>query len=117
MQNQKQELIQTALTVSEFLNYLSTSDAIKTHHDSMTAKKLSMQLNRAAEARPFSDDSCFAFELGQSVSLIGNFDEQGQVIARAQYTNGCNQYWIRYRNGNNVTVEVWWAEDALIATE
>lgn len=117
MQNQKQELIQTALTASEFLNSLSMRDAIKTKKECMKAQYLSMQLNRAAEARPFSDDSCFAFELGQNVSLIGNFDEQGQVIARAQYTNGCNQYWVRYRNGNNVTVETWWAEDALIATE
>ncbi len=54
----------------------------------------------------------FAFHLGQTVAIQAS-GEQGLVIARAEYTNCVNRYFIRYRNANGLAVEAWWDEDAL----
>ena len=117
MQNKNSNLIQTALTAGGFLNYLSMSDALKTKHDCMKAQKISMQLLYAAGSPDTIPILRFAFELDQIVALADNPDEKGHIIGRAQYTNATVQYLLRYRNGNNVTVETWWSEDALRATE
>ena len=55
----------------------------------------------------------FLYKLNQSVALKNNPQEQGEILSRAEYATSENQYFIRYKNGNNVTVENWWAESAL----
>lgn len=54
----------------------------------------------------------FKFELGVEVTIAGG-DEHGKVVARAQYINSNNSYYIRYVAGDGRAVEAWWSEDAL----
>lgn len=54
----------------------------------------------------------FKFEIGSFVDIIAS-DERGEIIGRAQYQFGQNQYLVRYQAGDNRAVEVWWAESAL----
>ena len=56
----------------------------------------------------------FKFELGQSVaSKCGG--EEGEVIARAQYSHATDRYLIRYRAANGIAGEAWWSVEALEA--
>ena len=55
----------------------------------------------------------FKFELGRTVRLMKT-DEEGDVIGRAEYSNGAPpSYLIRYRSADGNQVEVWWTEDAI----
>lgn len=39
--------------------------------------------------------------------------EEGEVIGRAEYASGEDQYLVRYKAGDGRAVESWWAESAL----
>lgn len=54
----------------------------------------------------------FLFSLHDDV-VISTSGERGQVIGRAEYTNSCNSYMIRYKSADGRAVEQWWPEDAL----
>lgn len=54
----------------------------------------------------------YLFEMGQNV-LIGVSGESGPVIARAEYLNSENCYYVRYKSGDGRAVESWWGESAL----
>lgn len=54
----------------------------------------------------------FKFELDQEV-IIAVSNEQGLIIARAQYRTSENQYLLRYKNNEGRAVEEWWGESAL----
>lgn len=56
--------------------------------------------------------SNFRFNLNQQVTIAAS-GETGQVIGRAQYATGQDQYHIRYRAADGRAVESWWGEDAL----
>ena len=55
----------------------------------------------------------FAFNLSESVCIIGGA-ETGEIVGRAEYTNSCNKYLVRYVAGDGRAVEAWWDEDALL---
>lgn len=54
----------------------------------------------------------FKFQLGQQVYITCS-KEQGQIIGRAEYTTGMNNYLVRYCGADGRAVEAWWTEDAL----
>lgn len=54
----------------------------------------------------------FEFELQQPVGLIES-DEEGQIVARAEYVNQDNCYLVRYKAADGRQVESWWSEDAI----
>ena len=54
----------------------------------------------------------FTYELGQDVALAMS-SEQGVVVGRAEYTNGADQYYVRYVAADGRQVEAWLSEDAL----
>lgn len=54
----------------------------------------------------------FRFNLNQQVAIVASA-ESGQVIGRAQYATGQDQYFVRYRAADGRAVESWWGEDAL----
>lgn len=56
--------------------------------------------------------SNFRFNLNQQVAIVAS-GESGQVIGRAQYSTGQDQYFIRYLAADGRAVESWWGEDAL----
>jgi hypothetical protein len=58
----------------------------------------------------------FEFNLGASVSIIVS-GEFGQVIARAEYLDGENQFLVRYRAADGRAVEAWWNGSALVLKE
>jgi hypothetical protein len=58
----------------------------------------------------------FELQLGQNV-VIKVSGEEGEVIARAEYLNSANSYYIRYRSADGRAVEAWWTEDALIGVQ
>jgi hypothetical protein len=55
----------------------------------------------------------FRFVLNQPVTIVIS-DEDGHVIARAEYANGSeNSYLVRYLARDGVACERWWDEGAL----
>lgn len=58
--------------------------------------------------------SGFKYELGQTVQMKFS-DEEGEVIGRAEYKNGLNQYSVVYRSGNGSQTTTWWDEDLITA--
>lgn len=54
----------------------------------------------------------FEFALNDKVRLIGS-EENGKVVARAQYWDCCNRYLIRYVAGDGRLVEQWWDGSSL----
>lgn len=62
-----------------------------------------------------STKQVFAFAMGQSICMSKNIEEQGEIIARAEYARSENQYLIRYKNGNGSQQESWWHESAIQA--
>lgn len=54
-----------------------------------------------------------AIALGQPV-LIDCSNEEGKVIARAEYLNAEPQALIRYKAGDGRAVESWWSYSALV---
>lgn len=56
----------------------------------------------------------FEFNLAQIVRLVDS-TETGTVIARAEYLNGENQFFVRYRAGDGRLTEAWWGASALEA--
>lgn len=54
----------------------------------------------------------FIFDLNEDVKLDLS-EEEGHVIARAEFHNGENQYLIRYRAADNRQTEAWWNESAI----
>ena len=56
----------------------------------------------------------FEFLLGLWVRLVGS-TETGQIIGRAEYLHGENQYQVRYRAGDGRLTEAWWGASALEA--
>jgi len=59
----------------------------------------------------------FKFELGAlaSISINGVSGETGEIIARAEYTNAENMYFLRYIAADGRAVQQWWTESALVA--
>jgi len=55
----------------------------------------------------------FKFRMNSKVKIKVS-GETGTVIARAEYTNGENNYRIRYVLNNGVGTERWWTESALV---
>ncbi len=55
----------------------------------------------------------FEFELGANVEIIAS-KEYGEIVARAQYSTGENQYLLRYKAGDGRAVEAWWGESAIV---
>lgn len=55
----------------------------------------------------------FEFNLGATVSIIVS-GEFGQVIARAEYLMGENQFLVRYCAADRRAVEGWWNASALV---
>ncbi len=58
----------------------------------------------------------FAFDLEQGVTISAS-GESGEVIGRAEYANGEDQYYVRYKANDGRAVEIWWGASALEATE
>jgi len=56
------------------------------------------------------------FELKQQV-VITCSEERGEVIGRAEYLGGQNQYLLRYKCADGRAVEQWWNESALSEVE
>lgn len=54
----------------------------------------------------------FKYELGQLVTLSRS-DEEGEIIARAEYSTSEPSYLVRYRAGDGRQVENWWSESAI----
>jgi hypothetical protein len=52
------------------------------------------------------------FELGTEVTLLFS-GEFGEVIGRAQYMHGEDNYLVRYMAGDGRQVETWWGASAL----
>lgn len=52
------------------------------------------------------------FVLAQQVQIKAS-NEQGEVIARAEYLNSENMYLLRYKSSDGPAVEAWWGESAL----
>lgn len=57
-------------------------------------------------------EKTFKYELGSDVKLQHS-DEEGQIIARAEYLYMENSYFVRYMAGDGRQVEHWWGESAL----
>ena len=56
----------------------------------------------------------FKFELKQTVTIAAS-GEQGEVVARAEYATGENNYYLRYKAADGRATEAWWSESALTA--
>lgn len=56
----------------------------------------------------------FRFTLKQQV-VITCSGEVAEVIARAEYSNSENNYYVRYRAADGRATETWWCESALSA--
>lgn len=54
----------------------------------------------------------FKFDLKSSVKIVCS-GEFGEIIARAQYADGEDQYLIRYKAGDGRAVEAWWGVTAI----
>lgn len=54
----------------------------------------------------------FKFQL-MAIATINLSDETGEVIGRAQYATGENQYLLRYKTAEGRATECWWSESAL----
>lgn len=54
----------------------------------------------------------FKFDLGSQVTIQVS-GETGQVIGRAEYLDGENSYFIRYKDAVGMAREEWWREGAL----
>lgn len=54
----------------------------------------------------------FTFSLGQQV-VISASGEQGTVVARAEYLNSEDAYYIRYKAADGRATEAWWPDSAL----
>lgn len=52
------------------------------------------------------------FEIGQRVAL-GQSVEEGIVVGRAEYSNSCDNFYVRYVTGAGCQTETWFAADAL----
>lgn len=52
------------------------------------------------------------FNLGEPVRIFKG-QEQGEVIARAEYATAEPSYYIRYIAADGRATEAWWAESAL----
>lgn len=57
--------------------------------------------------------SGFKYELGRRV-VIAESGEEGEVMARADYSYSENSYYIRYKAADGRAVESWWGESALV---
>lgn len=55
----------------------------------------------------------FQFNMGATVTIIAS-GEFGQVVGRAEYIVGENQYFVRYCARDGRAVEVWWGASALM---
>lgn len=58
----------------------------------------------------------FKFNLGDKVAVEVS-GETGEVLGRAEYTTGANNYFVRYKSADGRAVETWWQEDALAHAE
>jgi hypothetical protein len=56
--------------------------------------------------------SKFAFNLNDGVKIIAS-QEEGIVIARAEYATSEPSYLLRYKCADGRAVEAWWTESAL----
>lgn len=56
--------------------------------------------------------SKFAFNLYDSVKIIAS-QEEGIVIARAEYATSEPSYLLRYKCADGRAIEAWWTESAL----
>ena len=56
----------------------------------------------------------FKFNLTQPVVITAS-GEEGVVVARAEYVNSSNSYFVRYAASDGRATEAWWSEDALEA--
>lgn len=54
----------------------------------------------------------FKHNLGDAVTIAAS-QEDGAVIARAEYASSENSYLIRYKSADGRAVESWWGESAL----
>jgi len=54
----------------------------------------------------------FEFRLNEEL-VVKASGEGGIVIGRAEFSNKCNQYLLRYKANDGRAVESWWDEDAL----
>ena len=57
-------------------------------------------------------DKTFKFALGQRV-VINVSGEEGEVIGRAEYQEGDNSYFVRFKDATGHAREAWWTERAL----
>lgn len=58
----------------------------------------------------------FIFSLNDKVRICDG-DEHGVIVGRAEYTNCCNNYLVRYHCGDGRAIESWWNEDALTSAQ
>lgn len=54
----------------------------------------------------------FKFDLGQRATITES-QEQGEIIARAEFAYGESQYLLRHKAGDGRCVDCWWGESAL----
>ena len=54
----------------------------------------------------------FRFSLNETVGMVTS-DEVGKVIGRAEYLDGEDQYFVRYKAADGRQVENWWSDSAL----
>lgn len=60
--------------------------------------------------------TAYLFRLGATVKMAAS-DENGEVIARAEYATQENHYLVRYRAGDGRQTECWWGESALASSK
>lgn len=63
-----------------------------------------------------AEQKTWKFDMGQRVALIDS-GEEGVVIARAEYSNSDDNYYVRYCAADGRQTEAWWTGDALDVAE
>lgn len=58
----------------------------------------------------------FKFKVGERVRLVMS-QETGEIVGRAEYSNGPAQYRVRYLAADGRQVEDWWTDDAIVSIE
>ena len=113
MKEQTLHLVKIANRAANFMSSLNMRCGRLEKEDLENLKSFSSDLNDSAEQVTGLIQNTFVFEISQKVALKDNPCESGEILGRAEYATSENQYFIRYKNGNNVTVENGWAESAL----
>lgn len=68
-------------------------------------------LNIRGQEYVLGDPAAFNFDLGDRAVLLSG--EEGEIIGRAEYSEGIDTYFIRYTAADGRLVQDWWSEAAI----